>query len=199
MQRSTLIPSQSLFVLRSSDIFRLMATFIILSHFLVSWPRLSFVLRLPLHAVPPEHQVLECWCQSRSPSWHGTCIDWHRTPALLWPVPRPLGTLETLYPNSGPPQLLEKENHWFSHRIFLKLDIFWLKFRQIRKRLAVTYTLLSTCRGPSLVAPWCLPAPPITLHALPSVPSLAVAFSPASSVYCWNTVGPEIKKKERGD
>lgn len=86
----------------------------IVSSFLTSSfspPRLSFVLRLRLLAAPPEHQVLECWCQSRSPSWHGTCIDWHRTPALLWPVPKLLGTLETLYPNSGPPRLLEKHSH----------------------------------------------------------------------------------------
>lgn len=48
----------------------------------------------------------------------------------------------------------------------------------------VTYTLLSTCWGPSSVGPSCLPAPPITLDALPSLPSLAVAFSQASSAYC---------------
>lgn len=81
---------------------------LLFSHFLTSPTRLSFVLRLRLHAVPPEHQILACWCQSRSPSWHGTCIDWHRTPVLLWPVPKPPGTLETLYPNSGPLQLLKK-------------------------------------------------------------------------------------------
>lgn len=101
--------------IHSSDIYRLAATFHhpLFSHFLVSPPRLSFVFRLRLHAVPPEHQVLACWCQSRSPSWHGTCIDWHRTPAPPWPVPRPLGTLGTLYPNSGLPQLLEREtNVW---------------------------------------------------------------------------------------
>lgn len=78
-----------------------------------------FVLRLPLHAVPLEHLVLACWCQSRSPSWRGTCIDWHRTPAPLWPVPRPLDTLETLYPNSGPHQLLEKgKSVFYSHFSF---------------------------------------------------------------------------------
>lgn len=126
MQRSTLISSPSLVALHSSDIYRPTATFHhpLFSHFLVSPPQLSFVLRPRLHAVPPEHQVLACWCQSRSPSWHGTCIDWHRTPAPLWPVPRPLGTPETPYPNSGPPQLLKREMnvwlHGLSPNIYLK-------------------------------------------------------------------------------
>lgn len=115
MRRSTLISPHlcHFVVLHSSDVYRLVVTYHrpLLSHFLISPPRLSFVLRLQLHAVPPEHQVLACWCQSRSPSWHGTCIDWHRTPAPPWPVPRLLGTLETLYPNLGRPQLLAKENN----------------------------------------------------------------------------------------
>lgn len=68
--------------------------------------------------------------------------------------------------------------HDLSHGTFFKFRC------QLQEHLAVTYTLPSTCWGPSLIAPWCLPAPPTTLHALPSVPSLAVAFSPASSVYC---------------
>lgn len=77
-------------------------------HYPSSVPQLSFVLRPRLHAALPEQRVWQRWCQSRSPSWRGTCIGWHRTPALLWPVPRPPSTLRTLYPNSGPPQLLGK-------------------------------------------------------------------------------------------
>lgn len=61
----------------------------------------------------------------------------------------------------------------------------------LQNLVGATYTLQSTCPVPSLIASLCLPAPPTTLHASPSVPSLAVAFFPASSVYCWNTVGPE--------
>lgn len=110
MQRSTPVSSLSL-VLHSSSIYYLAATFHHPSlHFLISSPQLSFVLRLQLHAAPPECQTSACWCQSRSPSLHGTCRGWHRTLAPLWPVPGPPGTLETPYPNSGPPQLLKKRH-----------------------------------------------------------------------------------------
>lgn len=102
--------------------------FIILPHFLVPLLRPSFVFRPQPPAVPPEHQLMDYWCQSRSPSWHGTCIDWHRTPAPLWPVAKPLGTLENLYPSLGPNQLLESRKAQFDHWISTHRH-FWKAFR----------------------------------------------------------------------
>lgn len=109
MLRSTLISLLLLFFPGTSThwLLHFIVLFLLTS---ISFPfplLLTFVLRLRLHVAPPECQVLTCWCQSTSPSWHGPCTGWRRTPAPLWPVSRPPDTLEILYPNSGPPQLLE--------------------------------------------------------------------------------------------
>ena len=80
-----------------------------LSHFLDSPSLISHLLRLPLLEVPLECQaVMPHWCRSMSPSWHVTCICWHRNPAPLWPDSGPPGTPGTPCSNPGPPQLEEK-------------------------------------------------------------------------------------------
>lgn len=178
MQRTTLTSSLSLFVCHSSDIYRLTATF----HYPLSLPR-------------PSTSTFFCLqtSTSRRPSWApgvGTLMskqvtimtrDLHRltqnssSSVACAKASRYSGDSLS---KVGSTSTVRKGKLLFSHTILLNSDI------RIQDYLAVTYTLPSTCWGPSSVASWCLPAPPTTLHALLSVPSLAVAFSPAFSIYC---------------